>query len=758
MTLSVAEDPEAGQYGAAIFPQHARMLAESAIDPEVARERGYVSVDTKKRLESAGFADYQRRVPGLLIPVHGVSGTTHQYRPDKPRKVTNKGKVRFVKYETPGGSQMVLDVPPRARARIGDPKIPLWITEGVKKADAGVSAGLCCVAVLGVDAWRGTNSEGGKVALADWEAVALNDGRPVFVVYDSDVMLKRDVHRALVRLGAMLTRRGAQVAYVYLPAGESGAKVGLDDYFRAGGTVDDLVLRTRSEPVEPELPEEPPAPEAAASPMPDADVDGAQALDDIDAFIRRYVVFPDDCCSVAVTLFAAHTHVVECFYVTPRLILDSAEPESGKTRVLELLALLCRNPKMTFNTTVAALYRRLLDKMLTVLLDEADAIWSAKAGPQAEELRAFVNSGYKRGATVDRCVGDGAGMKVVEFPVFAPVAIAGIAGNMPPTVTSRAVTIHMRRRAPGDRISPYEEQDVMPEAQQLRARLAGWTATIEGTLKAARPDMPEGVTDRKAEVWRALLAVADAAGGDWPKRAREACAHFALGTAASDVSLGVRLLADLKAIFGERDRMTTVDILEKLTGMEEAPWGDMPRSHKPLDARGLSNLVKRYDVHPTAFKPLDGTDKAVKGYTTYQTGDGGNVGLADAWRRYADKVGNQGDDGNSAGAEPDRANPVTDEPVTGNSPKSALTSEVTELTEVTDSDGDDWPSWPDDVCASTPAQLAQVSPQVSEGCAPVRLCAEGAGDDDAHTCTVCGEPLDPALVKAGYTDHGEAQQ
>jgi len=717
------EGRESARYGAAIFLQHARMLAESAIDPEVAQERGYVSVDTKKRLESAGFADYQRRVPGLLIPVHGVSGATHQYRPDKPRKVTSKGKVRFVKYETPGGSQMVLDVPPRARASIGDPKVPLWITEGVKKADAGVSAGLCCVAVLGVDAWRGTNSEGGKVALADWESVALNDGRQVFVVYDSDVMLKRDVHRALVRLGALLTRRGATVAYVYLPAGASGSKVGLDDYFRAGGTVDDLVLRARSEPVEPELPdqaEEPPAPEPAASPMPDADVDGAQALDDIDAFIRRYVVFPDEHCSVAVTLFAAHTHVVECFYVTPRLILDSAEPESGKTRVLELLALLCRNPKMTFNTTVAALYRRLLDKMLTVLLDEADAIWSAKAGPQAEELRAFVNSGYKRGATVDRCVGDGAGMKVVEFPVFAPVAIAGIAGNMPPTVTSRAVTIHMRRRAPGDQISPYEEQDVMPEAQQLRARLAGWTATIEGTLKAARPEMPEGVTDRKAEVWRALLAVADAAGGDWPKRAREACAHFALGAAASDVSLGVRLLADLKAIFGERDRMTTVDILETLTGMEEAPWGEMPRSHKPLDARGLANLVKRYEVHPTAFDLLDGTGKTAKGYTTYPTT--GNVGLADAWRRYADEVGKERNDGKDAGHDSDGTNRLTDGSVRRNLPEGALTSELTQLTEITDSDGD----------------------------------ARETGDDfDGVHCTFCGEPLDQALTAAGFTDHGE---
>ena len=241
-------------YGLHLFPQHAELLAASAISPEVARERGYVTVDTKSRLEAAGFSPYQRRVPGLLVPVHDATGAValYQYRPDQPRQTKN-GTI--VKYETPGGARMVLDVPPRERERTGNPGVPLWITEGSRKADAAVSAGLCCVALLGVTAFRGTNKDGGKVALADWEHVALNDGRQVFICFDSDVMLKRSVHQALVRLGSFLARRGANVAYVYLPGGESGAKTGLDDYLAGGGTADDLVLRARSEPVEPELPE-----------------------------------------------------------------------------------------------------------------------------------------------------------------------------------------------------------------------------------------------------------------------------------------------------------------------------------------------------------------------------------------------------------------------------------------------------------------------------------------------------------------------
>src|SRR5438093_4962388 len=107
-------------YGAAIFAQHAGQLAGSAIGEDVAAERGYVSVDTKRRLDSAGFKHYQQRTTGLLIPVHDTSGAVAlwQYGPDSAR-VNGKGKP--VKYETPGGSRMVMDVPPRVRGQLPDP-------------------------------------------------------------------------------------------------------------------------------------------------------------------------------------------------------------------------------------------------------------------------------------------------------------------------------------------------------------------------------------------------------------------------------------------------------------------------------------------------------------------------------------------------------------------------------------------------------------------------------------------------------------
>jgi hypothetical protein len=143
-------------------------------------------------------------VPALLIPIHNVGGeiALYQTRADEPRIVDGKA----VKYETPLGSRMTIDVPPSVRHQLGDPSIPLWITEGIRKADAAVSAGLCCIALLGVWAWRGRNEQGGKTALADWESIALN-GRVVYIAFDSDVMTKPEVAKALERLKGFLESR-----------------------------------------------------------------------------------------------------------------------------------------------------------------------------------------------------------------------------------------------------------------------------------------------------------------------------------------------------------------------------------------------------------------------------------------------------------------------------------------------------------------------------------------------------------------------
>jgi hypothetical protein len=222
-------------YGLAIFPQHAQLLEASAISPQVTREREYVSVDSRAQLKryGKGFSN-KCPVPGLLIPLHRLDGSVwgYQYRPDAPRILNEKPR----KYETPFQQSGGIDIPPGCREQVTNPAVPLWITEGARKADAAVAAGLCCVSVSGVWNWLGTNPVGGKVALPDWHDIALN-GRRVIHAFDSDLTVKPSVAKALRELAGYLGSKGAKTEYLHLPNDGDG-KTGLDDYLAAHGAAD----------------------------------------------------------------------------------------------------------------------------------------------------------------------------------------------------------------------------------------------------------------------------------------------------------------------------------------------------------------------------------------------------------------------------------------------------------------------------------------------------------------------------------------
>ncbi|MCC7360536.1 MAG: DUF3854 domain-containing protein [Anaerolineales bacterium] len=228
---------------AKLSPEHLAMLRDgSGIAEHVIAARGYRTVTSKNELTELGFAPKQAgTVPGLLLPLHTPDGANgvYAFRPDKPRTIQEKNETKILKYEIPKHSSARLDCPPVCRHQIGNPTVPLWITEGQKKADALASRGLCAIALLGVWNFKGKNEFGGVTILSDFDLIAFN-GRQVRIVFDSDVMLKPSVRLALNRLQALLERRKAVVTAVYLPNGEDGHKLGVDDYFVAGKTVNDL--------------------------------------------------------------------------------------------------------------------------------------------------------------------------------------------------------------------------------------------------------------------------------------------------------------------------------------------------------------------------------------------------------------------------------------------------------------------------------------------------------------------------------------
>lgn len=331
-------------YGSGLFPQHAQLLAASRITPDRARARGYVSVDTKVRLEGIGVTPAGRHVPGLLVPMLRADSSTWgwQYRPDHPRERSGKP----VKYETPTGQRNGIDVPPGVGPTLPDPAIPLFVTEGVRKADAAAGIGLACVALPGVWSWRGKNASGGVMAVPDWHDIALN-GRRVVLAFDSDVVVKRQVRGALAQLADYLASKGADVAYLHLPHTGDG-KTGLDDYLADDHTIDDLWAVVR-----PDLPvivDEPPPPRDAPAADPVLPI-GATAIPpvpmaDAVAVFRRWLHLPDLDPLLVVAAAAVANLSPER---SPLWLLVIGPPSSGKTEVINGLT---RLPQCVYAATV----------------------------------------------------------------------------------------------------------------------------------------------------------------------------------------------------------------------------------------------------------------------------------------------------------------------------------------------------------------------------------------------------------------------
>lgn len=234
--MSEADGPVfAGDFPDLIVRHRDELLVGSGINIDVAMERGYRSVMSKKQLEEAGFGSAQRRPPGFLLPVWTVEGKQDgfAYKPDIARKIENRDgrteTVREIKYEHPRGGHVRLDVHPRMVPILRDPTAEIWITEGQKKGDALLSAGLNAIVLHGVWGWRGTNDVGGKALLSDFDHIAFN-GRRVNLAYDNDVMANVQVQMALDRLTQILQNRDAEVWWCRMPWLPGQPKVGVDDF------------------------------------------------------------------------------------------------------------------------------------------------------------------------------------------------------------------------------------------------------------------------------------------------------------------------------------------------------------------------------------------------------------------------------------------------------------------------------------------------------------------------------------------------
>jgi len=339
-------------------------------------------------------------------------------------------------------------------------------------------------------------------------------------------------------------------------------------------------------------------------------VDGATLLDELAAWLRDYVYFPQAAAD-AVALWIAATWFVEQLDFAVVLALVSATKRCGKTLLLELLKPVVRRGYRTSGpgVTPAVLFRLNDAYHPTLLIDEAEKLEGRHAD---KTLVGMLNDGYRRGANVLRC--QERTLEVRGFDAFGFKALAAI-GSLWDTILDRAIVIRLERKPRNATVRRFSSRDLEREANDKARRLARWAAdNLEAVGEASlESPQPQWLHDRACDNWSGLLAVAAVAGGHWPGRALAAARVLSADAEERDpTELLVIDIGRLWKLQGwGRAGIASGELVDRLNELEDSPWGEHGGG-RGLSTHSLARMLKPLGVPPRQNRTSDG--RVLRGY------------------------------------------------------------------------------------------------------------------------------------------------
>jgi putative DNA primase/helicase len=195
-------------------PEHLGDLRKSRLSNETIEAAGIKTVPPDEITEKLGFtisnieSMYEIPYPGTDFRRYKVFYSDDSYK-ERPKYLQCKGS----------GNRLY--IPHKVRAILKDTSIPLYVTEGEKKALKACQEGLFCVGLSGLWNW----SDGNKELIADFDQITLKD-RTVYIVPDSDWQepnkhgYKKNLEQAVYGLANKLKERGARIFIKQLPQKE----------------------------------------------------------------------------------------------------------------------------------------------------------------------------------------------------------------------------------------------------------------------------------------------------------------------------------------------------------------------------------------------------------------------------------------------------------------------------------------------------------------------------------------------------------
>lgn len=358
----------------------------------------------------------------------------------------------------------------------------------------------------------------------------------------------------------------------------------------------------------------------AVEPWPDP-IDPAAVLDEVTDTILRYVVLsPEQAWAGA--LWITMTWFIDYTEIAPIGLIDAPERECGKSKLLEVFGLMVARPLQAANSSVSFIFRAIEAWQVCLLIDEGDTFLRDN-----DELKGIVNAGHSRAnAFVGRSVAKGNDFEPKMFSVWSAKAIAGIRmdKHLPESTISRCIVFNLRRKTKAEKVERLRRADHV-KFKPLIAKLARFAEDYGYQVQQARPLMPLQLSDRAADNWEPLFAIASCAGPEWLKRAEQAALAMSGKTDGTD-SIGPEILADVQTVFTMKKviKMRSAELLESLNADAEMAWATYNRGGHALTVRQLAKLLAGYGIKTRTVR-VD-KHKTFKGY--YRDD------FADAFARY----------------------------------------------------------------------------------------------------------------------------
>jgi putative DNA primase/helicase len=311
-------------------------------------------------------------------------------------------------------------------------------------------------------------------------------------------------------------------------------------------------------------------------------VDTAELLAAIEMKFRRYVVASDAIVTASV-LWPCFTYIAEIATHAPKLVYTFPERDAGKSTVLHTLRWMSQRAYMAVDVTAAVTFR-ILDRLRPALfLDEADSAFL-----RGTVLATIFNTSWLNGGS--KIPRTGRHGEIEEFECYGPQAFAMRKLCMPDTTLSRCIVCMIWPKLPSEVVEDFGFCDD-DEFKVIRRKAMRWAIDNATTLRSAVPVLPPGFTNRIRVNWKMLLAIAELAGGAWPKRAREAALTLEIDR--DEPSADIRLFQGLQDIWGDvtEQNRSSQNICMALRAHPSGEWNDI----NPI---GLAARLRPFNIHP----------------------------------------------------------------------------------------------------------------------------------------------------------------